>query len=493
MKRHIKTLKKKLKSFNPKIKEECGVFGISNTKDASALTALGLHALQHRGQEGCGIVTFDGNHYFSEKRFGLVGDNFNKEKILKKLKGNYAIGHNRYSTTGENTLRNIQPFFADTNAGGIGVAHNGNLTNSISLRNKLVEEGAIFYTTSDTETIVQLIAKSKRKKTIDKIIDAIFQIQGGYALVMLTQNSLIGVRDPNGIRPLIIGKLNNSYVLASETCALDIIGAKFIREVENGEIVVIENGKIISVKPFPPRKIRPCVFEYIYFSRPDSILNGKSAYEHRKNLGIELAKENNLKADIVVPVPDSGNAAALGFAHYLGMKFELGLIRNHYVGRTFIEPSQKIRSLGVKLKLNANQSTIKGKKIILIDDSLVRGTTSHKIIKMLYDAGAKEVHMKIACPEIRFPDFYGVDTPTKKELLAANKTNDEICEYIGAKSLNFLTLNGLYKAIGFEKRNDNYPQLTDHYFTGDYPVKPVDELGDNKVTQLSLLNTGYNN
>ena len=493
MKKHIENLKKKLKNFNPKIKEECGVFGISNAKDASALTALGLHALQHRGQEGCGIVTFDGNHYFSEKRFGLVGDNFNKEKILKKLKGNYAIGHNRYSTTGDNTLRNIQPFFADTNAGGIGVAHNGNLTNSIFLRKKLVEEGAIFYTTSDTETIVQLIAKSKRKKTIDKIIDAIFQIQGGYALVMLTQNSLIGVRDPYGIRPLILGKLNNSYVLASETCALDIIGAKFIREVENGEIILIENGKIVSIKPFPPQKIRPCVFEYIYFSRPDSILNNKSAYEHRKNLGIELAKENNLKADIVVPVPDSGNAAALGFAQHLGIKFELGLIRNHYVGRTFIEPSQKIRSLGVKLKLNANQSTIKGKKIILIDDSLVRGTTSHKIIKMLYDAGAKEVHMKIACPEIRFPDFYGVDTPTKKELLAANKSNDEICKYIGAKSLNFLTLSGLYKAMGFDKRNDNYPQLTDHYFTGDYPVKPVDELGDNKVTQLSLLNTGYNN
>ena len=276
MKRHIKNLKKKLRNFNPKIKEECGVFGISNAKDASALTALGLHALQHRGQEGCGIVTFDGNHYFSEKRFGLVGDNFNKEKVLKKLQGNYAIGHNRYSTTGENALRNIQPFFADTNAGGIGVAHNGNLTNSISLRDKLVEEGAIFYTTSDTETIVQLIAKSKRKKTIDKIVDAIFQIQGGYALVMLTQNSLVGVRDPYGIRPLVIGKLNNSYVLASETCALDIIGAKFIREVENGEIVLIENEEIKSIKPFPPKKVRPCVFEYIYFSRPDSILNGKS-------------------------------------------------------------------------------------------------------------------------------------------------------------------------------------------------------------------------
>ena len=493
MKKLIKTLKKKLKNFNPKLKEECGVFGISDSKDAAALTALGLHALQHRGQEGCGIVSFDGSHYFSEKRFGLVGDNFNKEKILNKLRGNYAIGHNRYSTTGENTLRNIQPFFADTNAGGIGVAHNGNLTNSISLSKNLVDVGAIFYTTSDTETIVQLNARSKRKKTIDKIVDAIFQIQGGYALVMLTQTSLIGVRDPYGIRPLIIGKLNNSYVLSSETCALDIIGAKFVREVDNGEIVFIEDNKIQSIKPFPPRKIRPCVFEYIYFSRPDSILNGKSAYEYRKNLGKELAKESNLKADIVVPVPDSGNAAALGYAQYLGINFELGLTRNHYVGRTFIEPIQKIRSLGVKLKLNANQSTIKNKKIILVDDSLVRGTTSHKIIKMLYDAGAKEVHMKIACPEIKFPDFYGVDTPTKKELLAANKTNDEICKYIGAKTLTFLSIDGLYRAIGFDKRNDTYPQLTDHYFTGDYPVKPVDELGDNKITQLSLLSSASNN
>ena len=414
MKKHIKILKKKLKNFDPKFKEECGIFGISNAKDASALTALGLHALQHRGQEGCGIVSFDGEKYYSEKRFGLVGDNFNKEKVLRNLRGNHAIGHNRYSTTGENTLRNIQPFFADTNAGGIGVAHNGNLTNSIALRKKLVEDGAIFYSTSDTETIVQLIAKSKRPKTIDKVVDAVFQIQGGYALVMLTQNSLIGVRDPYGIRPLIIGKLGNSYVLASETCALDIIGAKFVRDVENGEIILIENDKLESIKPFPTKKVRPCVFEYIYFARPDSILDNKTAYEHRKNIGKELAKENDIEGDIVVPVPDSGNAAALGFAQHLKMNYEHGLIRNHYVGRTFIEPSQKIRSLGVKLKLNANQTTIKNKKIILIDDSLVRGTTSHKIVKMLYDAGAKEVHVKIACPEIRYPDFMELILQQKK-------------------------------------------------------------------------------
>ncbi len=431
MKKAIKILKKKLKIYNPKLKEECGVFGISNNEDSAALTALGLHALQHRGQEGCGIVTFDGKKYHSEKRFGLVGDNFNKEKVLNSLPGNYAIGHNRYSTTGENTLRNIQPFFADTNAGGIGVSHNGNLTNSITLRNKLVQDGSIFHTTSDTETIVQLIAKSKRNKTIDKIIDAIFQIQGGYALVMLTQNTLIGVRDPYGIRPLVIGKIKDSFVFASETCALDIIGAKYIRDVENGEVVCVENNELKSIKPFPPRKVRPCVFEYIYFARPDSMLNGNSAYEYRKKFGIELAKENKIDADIVVPVPDSGNSAALGFAQHLGMNFELGLIRNHYVGRTFIEPSQKIRSLGVKLKLNANQSTIKNKRIILIDDSLVRGTTSHKIVKMLYNAGAKEVHVKIAAQKYDIQIFMEWILPLKKNCLQQIKLMTKFVNILG--------------------------------------------------------------
>tara|TARA_Y100000590_G_scaffold446825_1_gene581145 strand:+ start:901 stop:2367 length:1467 start_codon:yes stop_codon:yes gene_type:complete len=488
----MKKQKVKSKNYSPKIKEECGVFGISNANEASALTALGLHALQHRGQEGCGIVSFDGKHYHSEKRFGLVGDNFNKEKVLKKIPGNYAIGHNRYSTTGGTTLRNIQPFFADTNAGGIGVSHNGNLTNAITLRNKLVQNGAIFYTTSDTETIVQLIAKSKRKTTIDKVVDAIFQIQGGYALVMLTQNILIGVRDPYGIRPLVIGKLKNSYVFTSETCALDIIGAKFIREVENGEIVYVQNNQLKSLRPFPKRKKRPCIFEYIYFSRPDSLLNGQTAYEYRKNFGAKLAHEDNVQADVVVPVPDSGNAAAIGYSQEKRIEFDLGLIRNHYVGRTFIEPAQKIRSLGVKLKLNANKSAIQNKKIVLIDDSLVRGTTSYKIVKMLYNAGAKEVHMRIASPEIKYPDFYGVDMPTKKELLAANKSVDQICQFIKAKSLKFLSINGLYKAMGYEKRNDLFPQLTDHYFTGDYPIKIIDDLGKDKVTQLSLLSSASN-
>ena len=470
-----------------KIKEECAVFGINDNDDAAALTALGLHALQHRGQEGCGIVTYDKKKFYSEKRLGLVGDNFTKAQTLDKLPGNAAIGHNRYSTSGGDTIRNVQPFFADIQGGGISIAHNGNLTNALMLRETLVKDGAIFHTTSDTETIVQLIARSKKITIIDKIIDALWQIQGGYALTILSNEVLIGVRDPFGIRPLVLGKLNHSYIIASETCALDIIGAKYLREIENGEIVVIKNGKMRSIKPFPSKTKRPCIFEYIYFARPDSILQGQCAYEYRKNLGTQLAKECNINPDIVVPVPDSGVPSALGFSQATDKNFELGLIRNHYVGRTFIEPSQNIRSLGVKLKLNANKSSIKDKVIALIDDSLVRGTTCHKIIKMLYDAGAKEVHVRIACPEIKFPDFYGVDTPTKKELLAANKSNEEICKYIGAKSLKFLSLDGLYRAMGYEKRNNEKPQFSDHHFTGDYPIKPLDNLNDDKIIQLSLL------
>ena len=472
---------------NSVLKEECAVFGISNSKDAAALTALGLHALQHRGQEGCGIVTFDGKNFNSEKRLGLVGDNFTKEKTLDRLPGYFAIGHNRYSTAGGDTMRNVQPFFADLHGGGMSIAHNGNLTNAIMLRERLVKEGSIFHTTSDTETIVHLIAQSKKYKIIDKLIEALFQIEGGYALTILSKDILIGVRDPFGIRPLIVGKLNNSYILTSETCALDIIGAEYIRDVENGEIVIIENNELKSIKPLPPKKLRPCVFEYIYFSRPDSILNGICAYDHRKNLGRQLALECEVVPDVIVPVPDSGVPAAIGFSQKIGVNFELGLIRNHYVGRTFIEPSQHIRSLGVKLKLNANKTSIKNKVVVLIDDSLVRGTTCHKIVKMLYDAGAKEVHVMISCPEIKYPDFYGVDTPTKKELLAANKTNDEICDYIGAKTLKFLSLEGMYSALGKGERNDLSPQFTDHYFTGDYPVEPSDYLNKDNITQLSLL------
>ena len=475
------------------INEECGIFGIHNSEDASALTALGLHALQHRGQEGCGIVSFDGKNFHSEKRQGLVGDHFTKSNVISKLPGKSAIGHNRYSTTGETSLRNIQPFFADLHLGGLSIAHNGNLTNALMLRERLVKEGAIFRTTSDTETIVQLIAKSKRDKMVDKLIDTLFQIHGGYSLVIMTNKKMIGVRDPFGIRPLVIGKLKDSFIFASETCALDIVGAKFLREVENGEIVVIENNKISSVKPFPKQKARPCVFEYIYFARPDSLIDGKCAYEYRKNFGKQLAKETDVNADIVIPVPDSGVPAALGYSEYSKKRFELGLIRNHYVGRTFIEPSQNIRSLGVKLKLSSTKSTVKNKSIILIDDSLVRGTTCYKIVKMLYESGAKEVHVRIACPEIKFPDFYGVDMPTKKELLAHQKNNEEMCKYIKAKSLKFLSLDGLYAGLEKGVRNNSYPQFSDHYFTGDYPIKPEDNLGQTKITQLSLLSGKSNN
>ena len=476
-----------------KLREECGIFGISNHQDASAMVALGLHALQHRGQEGCGIVSFDGSNYHSEKRQGLVGDHFTNKDTLKKLSGTFAIGHNRYSTTGETSLRNIQPFFADLHLGGLSLAHNGNLTNALSLRELLVKEGAIFRTTSDTETIVQLIAKSKREKFIDKLIDALFQIQGGYSLVMMTNKKLVGVRDPFGIRPLVIGKLKNSYIFASETCALDIVGAKLIREVDNGEIIIIENEKLKSIKPFPMKKSRPCVFEYIYFARPDSLINNKCAYEYRKRLGAELAKEQSLDADLVVPVPDSGVPAALGYAERAKKKFELGLIRNHYVGRTFIEPSQNIRSLGVKLKLSTTKTLVDKKSVILIDDSLVRGTTCHKIVKMLLENGAKEVHVRIACPEIKYPDFYGVDMPTQEELLAHKRNIDEMREYINATSLRFLSIDGLYNALLGEKRNPNYPQFSDHYFTGDYPIKPQDNMSNIRIKQLSLLSGTSNN
>ena len=481
------------KYSSDKLREECGIFGISNYKDASALVALGLHALQHRGQEGCGIVSYDGTNFHSEKRQGLVGDHFTNSETLQKLPGSFAIGHNRYSTTGETSLRNIQPFFADLHMGGLSIAHNGNLTNALLLRDTLVKDGAIFRTTSDTETIVQLVAKSKREKILDKLIDALFQIQGGYSLVIMTNKKLIGVRDPYGIRPLIIGKLKNSYIFASETCALDIIGAKFIREVENGEIVYVDKDQLKSIKPFPKNKARPCVFEYIYFARPDSLINKKCAYEYRKKLGKELANETDVEADLVVPVPDSGVPAALGYAEKSKKRFELGLIRNHYVGRTFIEPTQSIRSLGVKLKLSSTKTLVKNKSIILIDDSLVRGTTCLKIVKMLYESGAKEVHVRIACPEIKFPDFYGVDMPTKEELLAHKKDNVEMCNYIMAKSLKFLSLDGLYKALIGEKRNRVYPQFSDHYFTGEYPIKPNDDLAGERVKQLSLLSGKSNN
>ena len=470
-----------------KLHEECGVFGIFGSPDASTLTTLGLHALQHRGQEGAGIVTFDGNKFNGVRRPGLVGDNFNKPEIISRLPGRNAIGHVRYSTTGDSILKNIQPLFADLAVGGFACAHNGNLTNASMLRKNLVNDGSIFQTTSDTETILQLVARSKRVLMVDKIIDALFQVQGAYALVILTNKKLIGVRDPHGIRPLVLGDLNGAPVLASETCALDIIGAKYVRDVENGEIVIISESGIESVKPFPVVKERPCIFERIYFSRPDSIVDGKTVYYYRKNLGEQLAIENIVNADVVIPVPDSGVPAALGFAQKANIPFELGIIRNHYVGRTFIEPTQNIRQFGVKLKHSANKSYIENKKVVLIDDSIVRGTTARKIVKMIYDAGATEVHFGISCPPITHPDFYGIDTPDYDELLASKKSVEEMRESIGATSLFFLSLNGTYKAMGHKERNATEPQFTDHCFTGDYPTQLLDNEQGTTSKQYSLL------
>jgi amidophosphoribosyltransferase len=475
-------------SHDDRLREECGVFGIFGHPDAAALTALGLHALQHRGQEAAGIVSFDGKNFFAERRLGLVSEHFTKTSVLDQLTGSAAVGHVRYSTTGGTILRNVQPLFADLAGGGFAIAHNGNLTNALSLRDELVKSGSIFQSTSDTETILQLVARSKRVNTLARFTDALFQIEGAYALVVLTNKKLIGARDPLGIRPLVIGKLDGHYLLASETCALDIIGAKFVREVENGEIVVITENGIESHKPFPPMEARPCIFEYIYFSRPDSMIGGRSVYECRKSFGRQLASESHVEADVVIPVPDSGVPAAIGYGETSSIPFELGIIRNHYVGRTFIEPQQSIRAFSVKLKHNANRIHVEGKRVILIDDSIVRGTTSVKIVQMMRDAGATEVHMRIAAPPITHPDFYGIDTPSQEQLLAANHTLEEMCAYIGADSLAFLSVHGLYQAMGFEDgRNNERPQFTDHCFTGDYPTLLADQNRSDKVQQLSLL------
>ena len=474
--------------YSDKLREECGVFGVFGHPDAAAISALGLHALQHRGQEAAGIVSFDGDHFHAERRLGLVSEHFTKESVLNKLHGTAAVGHVRYSTTGDTILRNVQPLFADLAGGGFAIAHNGNLTNALGLRNELVNQGAIFQSTSDTETILQLVARSQRIDTLSKFIDALFRIEGAYALVVITNKKLIGVRDPLGIRPLILGQLDGHFILASETCALDIIGAKFIREIENGEIVIITDKGLESVKPFPPLKKRPCIFEYIYFARPDSTVGGLSVYQCRKAFGVQLAIESNIKADVVVPVPDSGVPAAIGYAEEASIPFELGIIRNHYVGRTFIEPSDTIRHLGVKLKHNANRMLVHGKRVVLIDDSIVRGTTSIKIVQMMRDAGATEVHMRVGSPPITHPDFYGIDTPVQGQLLAANHSLSEMCSYIGADSLAFLSVDGLYKAMGhINGRDPKNPAYTDHCFTGEYPTQLRDQQNDNHLRQLSLL------
>jgi amidophosphoribosyltransferase len=469
------------------LREECGVFGIFGHAEAAAITALGLHALQHRGQEAAGIVTFDGKRYHSERRLGLVGDTFSKRDVIERLPGGAAIGHVRYSTTGETILRNVQPLFAELEVGGFAVAHNGNLTNGLTLRRELIRKGAICQSTSDTEVVLHLVARSTRERFIDRFIDALFQLEGAYAFVGLTNKKLVGARDPLGIRPLVIGELDGHYILCSETCALDIIGARFVRDVENGEVVVIDENGLESVKPFPRMQARPCIFEYIYFARPDSVVHGRNVYEVRKRFGAELAAESGMDADVVVPVPDSGVPAAIGFAQAAGLPYELGIIRNHYVGRTFIQPTQSTRELGVRMKHSANRAVVAGKRIVLIDDSIVRGTTSVKIVRMMREAGAKEVHFRISSPPITHPDYYGIDTPDKDNLLAARMSLEEMRAFTGADSLSFLSVEGVYRACGFERRDPVRPQFTDHCFTGDYPTFLTDLADLTGKDQYSLL------
>ncbi len=470
-----------------KLHEECGVFGIYGHEEAAALTALGLHALQHRGQEAAGIVSHDGRHFHSHKAMGKVGDNFSTEDVIGSLKGSAALGHNRYATTGGTVLRNVQPIFADLANGGIAVAHNGNLTNASTIRKQLVAEGSIFQSTMDTEVIIHLIATSKKTKVIDRIVDAMHKITGAYSLVAQTSKKMIGMRDPHGVRPLVLGKLDNAYILTSESCALDIIGADFVRDIEPGEVVIVDENGVSSRTPFsnPPKRF--CIFEHIYFARPDSVVEQRSVYDVRKDIGRQLATENKVEADLVIPVPDSGTPAAIGYAVQSGIPFELGIIRNHYVGRTFIEPTDQIRHLGVKLKHNANRALIEGKRVILVDDSIVRGTTSTKIVQMMRDAGATEVHMRIASPPTTHSCFYGVDTPTRQKLLAAQYDVDEMCKFIGADSLSFISLNGLYVAMGETERNQAQPQYCDACFTGDYPIDLVDHDSgaDKELTRLA--------
>jgi amidophosphoribosyltransferase len=468
------------------LREECGVFGIYGHPDAAAITALGLHALQHRGQEAAGIVSFDGHVFHLERKLGLVGDGFSDRAVIERLEGSSAIGHVRYSTTGETILRNVQPLFAELDGGGFAVAHNGNLTNGLTLRRNLIRDGAICQSTTDTEVIVHLVARSRQDRVIDRFLEAIKQIEGAFSLVALTNKKLIGARDPLGIRPLVLGELDGRYILASETCALDIIGARFVRDVENGEVVVISDAGIESYRFAPKQPARPCVFEYIYFSRPDSIVNGRSVYDVRKNMGRELAAESPADADVVIPVPDSGVPAALGYARSSGLPYELGIIRNHYVGRTFIQPTQSVRELGVRMKHSANRAAVQGKRIVLVDDSLVRGTTSVKIVRMMREAGAKEVHFRIASPPITHPDFYGIDTPEKDKLLAATHDLEQMRAYIGADSLAFLSVEGLYRSMGEKARDAAQPQFTDHCFTGDYPTALTD-LSVATPRRLSLL------
>ena len=481
-----------LKGTNPfnddKLHDECGVFGLYGHPDAAVLTALGLHALQHRGQEAAGIVSFDGTHFHSHRSLGNVGDHFSNASVIERLSGYTAIGHVRYSTSGETVLRNVQPLFADLAGGGLAIAHNGNITNAKGLRRELEKRGSIFQSTMDTEVIVHLIATGKEAGLVEKMIDALCRLNGAYALVIQTNEALIGARDPHGVRPLILGELDGGHILCSESCALDIIGANFIRDVKPGEVVVIDDKGVHSLQPFPKNVAqRFCVFEYIYFARPDSVVEGVNVYHARKRIGAELAKEHGVNADVVVPVPDSGVPGAIGYAEQAGIPFELGIIRNHYVGRTFIEPTDSIRHLGVRLKHNANRAALSGRRVVLIDDSIVRGTTSIKIVELVRAAGAKEVHMRVASPPTAHSCFYGVDTPTRDQLLASQMDVSAMAVHIGVDSLAFVSIDGMYRAMGHEHRTPDRPQFCDACFTGDYPIELTDQLGGEDIAQLSFL------
>lgn len=470
-----------------KLREECGIFGIYEAETASAVVALGLHALQHRGQEAAGITSWDGTHFHSHRAMGHVAGNFDRDDIIRGLPGRVACGHVRYSTTGETSLRNVQPLYAELSSGGFAVAHNGNISNAMKLRRELVRRGSIFQSTSDTEVIIHLVATSTYRTLLDKFIDALKQLEGAYSLICMTPEGMLACRDPLGIRPLVMGKLGDSTVFASETVALDVIGAEYVRDVEPGEIVIVSDGAARSIKPFGTIHPRPCIFEHVYFSRPDSIVDGTSVYDVRKAIGAQLAIEAPVEADLVIPVPDSGVPAAIGYAQQSGIPFELGIIRSHYVGRTFIQPGDQVRHLGVKLKHNANRALIGGKRVVLIDDSIVRGTTSLKIVKMMRDAGAAEVHMRIASPPTRHSCFYGVDTPERAKLLAAKLDVPGMSDYIHADSLAFVSIEGLYKALGHDRRAEVRPQHCDACFTGDYPTTLTDQDEIAPADQLSLL------
>jgi amidophosphoribosyltransferase len=470
-----------------KLREECGVFGVSGSDPASAVVALGLHALQHRGQEAAGITSWDGDRFHTRRAMGHVAGNFDSDSAIVSLPGHVACGHVRYSTTGDASMRNIQPLYADLASGGFAIAHNGNISNAMTLKKELVRRGAIFQSTSDTEVIIHLVATSTYRTLLDKFIDALKQVEGAYSLICMTPEGMIACRDPLGVRPLVMGRIGEAVVFASETVALDVVGATFERSVEPGEIVIVSGSDVRSIKPFPVMSPRPCVFEHIYFARPDSITDGTSIYSVRKAIGAELAIESPVRADLVIPVPDSGVPAAIGYAQQSGMPFELGIIRSHYVGRTFIQPTDNIRHLGVKLKHNANRALIAGKSVILVDDSIVRGTTSLKIVQMMRDAGATEVHMRIASPPTRHSCFYGVDTPERSKLLAANHDVEGMRTFIQADSLAFISIEGLYRAVGEERRNDIRPQYCDACFTGDYPTRLTDHDEVAPESQLSLL------